>query len=221
MPAFTPSPTVGQVVASLNRSTPPSSMAARLSGFHPLSSLLAILVVLLLGTFLVLSWHMVRHFEGLAVDIRDQRARIAAKAASPTISNELLVESTSFAQELASAPQRAALLHLQRARALLLRGRDQEAASDFFQTMRLNPRLVTVDDRLEWARVLARIGATDHARTLLHPIDGKTLDEPRRQRLSAILLELLVTSRLAPEAAPSDHGTTDQSDTPTPTNRIH
>lgn len=206
MPAFSPSPTVDQVVASLNRSTPPTSVPARLAVFHPLSLLLAFLVVVLLAGFLVLCWNLVRHFENLVVDIRDHRARIAASSQMPAIRDDHLIDTVRFAKELASAPHRAAILHLQRARLLARRGNDADATGDYLQTLRLNPRLITVDDRLEWARILAQGGQRDQAMGILRPIDGSTLDEPRSQRLADILLGLLVTSRCLQDQPPRDDG---------------
>lgn len=195
MPVFSPSPTVGQVVASLNRSTPPSSVQARLAGLHPLSAILALLLLVLLAAFLVLSWRLVRHVEGLVGDIREHRTRHAANVRMPVPSDDLLLDGKRFAAAVAASPQRAALLHLQRARLLVRHADDAGATLGFAQAQRLDPRLITIDDRLEWARILIQHGERERALALLRRTDGTALDDVRRQRLSALLLDLLVATR--------------------------
>lgn len=188
------SPTIEQVVKSLHRQAPPPDLTVNTIRFNPMIVMLSMISVILLATFLSLSWYLVRHVENLVIDIRKHRADLVEQArALPT--SEQLAEEEDFTRELAIAPHHAAQLHLIRARLFAHRNEFERASEHFTIAESLNPRVSTTDDALTWASILATKGERLHALTLLKRIKETDLNEKQRQDFTALLLSLALEAR--------------------------
>jgi hypothetical protein len=195
MPDLTSSPTVDEVVDALRRSTPATSITVRLPGLHPMARMLGLLVLVLLAVLMTMSWHLVRQVEGLMSGIRHHRSE-AAKPVAPTLpATEKLLDAGSFRRELEASPNLSGHLHLARARALMAQRHSIEAALDFALAERINPRLLNAGDRIAWAGAMLEAGCRERSLALIRSVDIATLDETLRRRVSALMVELLLSDR--------------------------
>ncbi len=175
---------------------------------RPLGRVLVIGTVLMIVVMAALLMVLTRHVQGLMADIRQREALLANPPLPPLPASARLLDSSTFAIELASRPDHQGRLHAARAQALVEAGRPLEAIEGFAIASRLSDAPLAAADRIALSDALLATGRADDARALLLGIDPTRLDEAQRVRSNDILVRVAMAQwgvqqqRLRPAPVP-------------------
>jgi len=157
---------------------------------HLLGRLLVIGTVVLIMVMAALLVVLTRHVQGLMADIRHREELLANPPLPPLPVSGRLLDSATFAIELASRPGQRGRLHAARAHALVDAGRAQEAIDGFAIASRLNDAPLAAADRIALSDALLATGRADEARVLLLGIDPTRLEDGQRAHSNDLLVRV-------------------------------
>ena len=198
-----PPKSVDALVQAISEETAaPSVVVLLLPRPHPLSRLLAVMVVVLLVGLAWLSWTLIGGIGVLGGIIREHQQMIEAlptPAALPAAAE--LLDDAVFADILHRRPDDAARLHAGRGQALAAVGRWEEAITSFTTARKVSLVPLPAVDRIAHADALLHAGWYRQARTAIEALPFATLAPAERTSAAAVLSGCLLAERQAERAA--------------------